>query len=91
MATVNRLDGGGYQAAARRFAIMKLCKLWLCCVAVIAVFYGLFVEMFDGVVLVRVVAAGRWRLLHSTAARQTSPSRRHPLAARVPLLWLAEA
>lgn len=65
MATVNRLDGGGYQAAARRFAIMKLCKLWLCCVAVIAVFYGLFVEMFDGVVLVRVVvAAGRWRLQH---------------------------
>lgn len=40
----------------------------------IAVFYGLFVEMFGGVVLVRVVVAGRWRLLDGTAARQTSPS-----------------
>jgi len=72
------------QAAARRFLIMKLCELWLCRVALIAVLYALFVEMFGGVVLVRAVVVGGWT---SAATMLPAKLRYHPPAAtRVPLV-----
>ena len=70
----------GSQAVVR--IIMKLCKLRVCRVAWIAVFYTLFAEVFGAVVPWKAVVVGEW----TSAARQTS-SLHQALAPRVPLGW----